>query len=373
MFVCSHFAAHQERVDERNDNYNKIVRQLHFENTSKAAARMASHQQQQQQQQQQPGAEPVLIRDDSDLDAAAAAVVQSSAEGGGADAGAAVAQAIAEAAADDGHGPGMADAAMLVWAGDFNYRINGPYLAVVEAARAGRFAELYTMDQVSGKWICGWAGKERGRGQQGWGQRAGASSLSCLGFVRTVCTGRVTCCTGAGLRRSVHALLGGSSRRSTWQAWVSLARMAPALLPPALSPVLRSPLLSSLPMPLQCREQMEKGNVFRGLREPLPLGHPLFVPTYKFDKGEPVRPGRDGRLELPYDTSDKQRVPAWTDRIFYRGSRPGSLGACAWGLVFRRCAGRCVSRVTRLQAGCNLKVFPAMPMRPAAYYSRGAP
>eukprot|EP00198_Chlamydomonas_reinhardtii_P003714 XP_001693050.1 inositol polyphosphate phosphatase [Chlamydomonas reinhardtii] len=221
MFVCSHFAAHQERVDERNDNYNKIVRQLHFENTSKAAARMASHQQQQQQQQQQPGAEPVLIRDDSDLDAAAAAVVQSSAEGGGADAGAAVAQAIAEAAADDGHGPGMADAAMLVWAGDFNYRINGPYLAVVEAARAGRFAELYTMDQ--------------------------------------------------------------------------------------------------------CREQMEKGNVFRGLREPLPLGHPLFVPTYKFDKGEPVRPGRDGRLELPYDTSDKQRVPAWTDRIFYRGSRPGSL------------------------------------------------
>ncbi|KAG2453429.1 hypothetical protein HYH02_001652 [Chlamydomonas schloesseri] len=222
MFVCSHFAAHQERVDERNDNYYKIVRQLHFENTSKAAQRMAANNRQQQQAVQQlPGAEPALIRDDSDLDAAAAAVVRSSSEVAGSDTGAAVAAAIAAAAADDGHGPGMADAAMLVWAGDFNYRINGSYMAVVDAARAGRFADLFAMDQ--------------------------------------------------------------------------------------------------------CREQMEKGNVFRGLREALPLGHPLFVPTYKFDKGEPVRPGHDGRLELPYDTSEKQRVPAWTDRIFFRGSRPGSL------------------------------------------------
>ncbi|KAG2438703.1 hypothetical protein HXX76_005249 [Chlamydomonas incerta] len=228
MFVCSHFAAHQERVDERNDNYNKIVRQLHFENTSKAAARMAANNQQQQQQAQMsqqalqlPGAEPGLIRNDSDLDEAAAAVVRSSSEVAGSDAGAAVAAAIAAAAADDGHGPGMADAAMLMWAGDFNYRINGSYMAVVDAARAGRFADLFVMDQ--------------------------------------------------------------------------------------------------------CREQMERGNVFRGLREALPLGHPLFVPTYKFDKGESVRPGHDGRLELPYDTSEKQRVPAWTDRILFRGSRPGSL------------------------------------------------
>lgn len=39
VFVCSHFAAHQERVDERNANYNKIVRQLHFSAGSKTARR----------------------------------------------------------------------------------------------------------------------------------------------------------------------------------------------------------------------------------------------------------------------------------------------------------------------------------------------
>ena len=45
---------------------------------------------------------------------------------------------------------------------------------------------------------------------------------------------------------------------------------------------------------------------------------PSFPPTYKFDKGVPVGPGG----ELPYDTSEKRRIPAWTDRILWRGSIP---------------------------------------------------
>ena len=58
----------------------------------------------------------------------------------------------------------------------------------------------------------------------------------------------------------------------------------------------------------QCRAQMKEKKVFVGLRE----GRIQFNPTYKFDKG----PGGG------YDSSEKKRVPAWTDRIFFRGSKP---------------------------------------------------
>lgn len=57
----------------------------------------------------------------------------------------------------------------------------------------------------------------------------------------------------------------------------------------------------------QCRREMKEENVFVGLRE----GKIQFNPTYKFDKG----PGGG------YDSSEKKRVPAWTDRIFFRGSK----------------------------------------------------
>ncbi|PNH12727.1 Type II inositol 1,4,5-trisphosphate 5-phosphatase FRA3 [Tetrabaena socialis] len=216
MFVNSHFAAHQERVEERNEHYSKIVRQLHFRNTSKAASKQ--RQQQQADAWGRPGAGCYPGGGaDADLDPA---------DLGGPD---------APAAEPEDHGPGMTDAALLVWAGDFNYRINASYADVRAGACAGRLAELFQLDQ--------------------------------------------------------------------------------------------------------CRAEMEKGAVFRGLREPLVAEHPVFVPTYKFDKGVPASeqlvPAAEGagsgrsRLNLPYDTSEKQRVPAWTDRVFYRGSRPGSHDVAA--------------------------------------------
>jgi len=60
----------------------------------------------------------------------------------------------------------------------------------------------------------------------------------------------------------------------------------------------------------QLRREMVAGNVFRGLRE----GKITFPPTYKFDKGIPS--------PAAYDSSEKRRVPAWCDRIFFRGSTP---------------------------------------------------
>nr|ACH87585.1 hypothetical protein [Dunaliella viridis] len=64
----------------------------------------------------------------------------------------------------------------------------------------------------------------------------------------------------------------------------------------------------------QLRYEMSRGTIFHGMSE----GPLLFPPTYKFDKGVP---GTEMR-PLPYDSSDKKRVPAWTDRVFWRGSLP---------------------------------------------------
>ena len=69
----------------------------------------------------------------------------------------------------------------------------------------------------------------------------------------------------------------------------------------------------------QCRREMAAGHIFRYMRE----GTIAFKPTYKFDKVHPQRPHPDF---MQYDTSEKRRVPAWTDRIFYRGSAFASSG-----------------------------------------------
>lgn len=50
--------------------------------------------------------------------------------------------------------------------------------------------------------------------------------------------------------------------------------------------------------------QMQNGAAFKDFRE----GELNFDPTYKYDNGS-----------ISYDTSEKQRVPSWTDRVIYRG------------------------------------------------------
>jgi hypothetical protein len=58
----------------------------------------------------------------------------------------------------------------------------------------------------------------------------------------------------------------------------------------------------------ELHQEMAGGRVFRFLHE-APV---CFAPTYKFDKGDAA--------PLAYDSSEKQRVPAWCDRILFRGS-----------------------------------------------------
>jgi endonuclease/exonuclease/phosphatase family metal-dependent hydrolase len=56
--------------------------------------------------------------------------------------------------------------------------------------------------------------------------------------------------------------------------------------------------------------ERRKRNAFVGFNE----GELSFPPTYKFDAGCDV-----------YDTSKKQRIPSWTDRILYKSNAKGSL------------------------------------------------
>lgn len=61
----------------------------------------------------------------------------------------------------------------------------------------------------------------------------------------------------------------------------------------------------------QLTKQMERGETFPYFNEQ----KITFYPTYKFDPGTST-----------YDTSDKQRVPAWTDRILVKGPRIKNMG-----------------------------------------------
>ncbi|THG98860.1 hypothetical protein EW026_g3386 [Hermanssonia centrifuga] len=55
----------------------------------------------------------------------------------------------------------------------------------------------------------------------------------------------------------------------------------------------------------QLRQAMDEGTAFTGYME----GPLLFRPTYKYDYGNDN-----------YDTSEKMRIPAWTDRILFKGN-----------------------------------------------------
>lgn len=69
-------------------------------------------------------------------------------------------------------------------------------------------------------------------------------------------------------------------------------------------------------------EQQSRGGAFSGFEE----GRILFFPTYKFDKGT-----------SQYDSSEKQRVPSWTDRVLYRSKRKSDLTSLNYNSVMDVC------------------------------------
>ena len=70
---------------------------------------------------------------------------------------------------------------------------------------------------------------------------------------------------------------------------------------------------------------MKAGRIFRNMRE----GVIAFPPTYKFNKWDPDT--------LGYDTSEKRRVPAWTDRVFFRGTLRRDIPDVSFLCTFLQC------------------------------------
>ncbi|KAF5835728.1 Endonuclease/exonuclease/phosphatase [Dunaliella salina] len=123
IFLSSHFAAHLEKLEERNADYTKIMRCLRFENTSASASTNPKA--------IAVGHAGILSAEDEPVAVECAEVPQpgfnSSAES---------------------MCPGMGDAEAVVWMGDFNYRLSATYEWTVSRAEAGAFAELLTVDQL---------------------------------------------------------------------------------------------------------------------------------------------------------------------------------------------------------------------------------
>ncbi|GMH44412.1 hypothetical protein BSKO_12364 [Bryopsis sp. KO-2023] len=195
--VCSHFAAHQDGVEKRNNNYASIVRQLTFHKHSGKESPHTPPSSVRPVGAVRPGVStlnlqraptPVMRRSTSDR--------ERDTEGS------------MELLDVEELSRGLQRAEFLVWVGDFNYRVEMEYHDALQKIEENRLQDLLDVDQ--------------------------------------------------------------------------------------------------------CRREMGKNKVFHGLKE----GEIKFQPTYKFDKG----------LESPfaYDSSEKMRVPSWTDRIFYRGSKPFS-------------------------------------------------
>ncbi|KAK6938765.1 Endonuclease/exonuclease/phosphatase, partial [Dillenia turbinata] len=62
----------------------------------------------------------------------------------------------------------------------------------------------------------------------------------------------------------------------------------------------------------QLLQEAERGQIFNGYSE----GSLRFKPTYKYDIGSSI-----------YDTSHKERVPSWTDRILFKVEEPENISA----------------------------------------------
>jgi hypothetical protein len=117
----------QDKVESRNADYAKIVRHLHFHNVPTDKP---------QQQQQYEASDVVVLGADPYPDPSSNSrrlgggspgiSPRTTPRGGAAGDAGSGGGAAAAAAADEEWGAGMRDAELLVWVGDFNYRVDRP-------------------------------------------------------------------------------------------------------------------------------------------------------------------------------------------------------------------------------------------------------
>ena len=114
VFLSSHFAAHQDKVEERNNDYAKIVKNLKFKNSSTAPSPSSTSSAAAQDRS-------TYTVDESGVSLSGERWMQDGSHG-----------SVVEA------GPGLRDAEVVIWMGDFNYRIaSTSYEEAVQAARQG--------------------------------------------------------------------------------------------------------------------------------------------------------------------------------------------------------------------------------------------
>jgi hypothetical protein len=90
----------------------------------------------------------------------------------------------------------------------------------------------------------------------------------------------------------------------------------------------------------QLSRARSEGLAFQGLTE----GAISFPPTYKYDKVAPA--GGDENLDV-FDTSPKQRVPSWTDRVLYKPT-PSPVSATEQQRQPDGCSGDCGGSSSRV-------------------------
>jgi hypothetical protein len=307
----------QDKVKERNDDYAKIVRHLHFHNVPTDKA---------QQQSQGDGSSAVVLDSSSSPSSHQQQQQQQQKYGAGG-------PASSVGPADEEWGAGMKDAEFLVWLGDFNYRVDQPQGFVSSPLNPDRPASELLYHFVLQKVRWQHSGRPEYRIAESW-----ACRLRTIASPLTMCYSGLLLCVCACVKSHKHivgSLWEGASLCTDSQAHPFAC--AALLYPAQIAARQHTELLTGD----QCGREMARGSIFHGLAE----GPIHFLPTYKFEKN------RESSIMQPfYDQGEKMRVPAWTDRIFFRASapqqaalQPNSAESAADVRVSRGAQGCCVS------------------------------
>lgn len=185
----------------------------------------------------------------------------------------------------------MKDAEFLVWLGDFNYRVDLPEGFAPDRSNPERPVNEQLYHFVLQKVRC-----QQGLLQLGGVARLQAQCRPHLDACRQLCNTPAAPVRALCPPTSLSKNKNRPNTHSTANALQIAARQHTDLLTGD-----------------QCGREMARGSIFQGLAE----GPIRFLPTYKFEKNR-----ESSAMQPFYDQGEKMRVPAWTDRVFFRASAP---------------------------------------------------